>query len=129
MGHNFGERSTMFLKTLHPDLQRVLRASIRRIDFSIICGFRGETEQNKAFAGGFSHLKWPESTHNRVPSDGVDVAPHPLDWSNVVRFCKVAAVIINEAGKMGIILRWGGAWGDWGHLERVEPPAPPAVPD
>lgn len=118
--YTFGDRSTARLKTLHPDLQRVLRSAIKKIDFSIIYGFRGEREQDEAFAGGFSHLKWPNSTHNRIPSDGVDVAPFPIKWDDIPRFCKVCAVIMNEAVKMGVKLRWGGEWSDWGHLERVD---------
>jgi hypothetical protein len=39
-------------------------------DCHISCGWRGEQEQNEAFARGASHRKWPLSKHNAINTAG-----------------------------------------------------------
>ena len=48
----FGKNSLKQLDTVHPDLRKVLEEAIKTYDFSVICGHRGEAEQNKAVAEG-----------------------------------------------------------------------------
>lgn len=122
MGNYYGSSSKKRLETLHPDNQKVLTRALVIMDHSIICGHRGEKDQNKAFEDGFSQLKWPDSSHNAVPSNGFDVAPFPIRWDDINRFCELAGVILAIAHEMGIKLKWGGHWPrfkDYGHFERV----------
>ena len=114
----FGIDSQKKLNTCHPRLALVLNIAIKIFDFTIVTGFRGEEEQNKAFAEGRSKLKFPDGKHNRMPSEAVDIAPYPIDWSNkpkaVARFYLLAGIIMAVAWVLHIDLRWGGDWdGDW----------------
>lgn len=104
----FSRRSLARLETCDHRLQMVLKRAITRYDFTVLCGHRTKEEQQDAFERGASKLQWPRSKHNKKPSLAVDVAPFPIDWDNLERFRELAAVIMDEASKLGIKLRWGG---------------------
>jgi peptidoglycan LD-endopeptidase CwlK len=86
----------------------VLKRAITRYDFTVLCGHRTKEEQNDAFERGASKLRWPQSKHNKTPSLAVDIAPFPIDWGDLQRFRELAAIILDEAAKLNIKLRWGG---------------------
>ena len=110
----FGTKSRGRLSSCHPDLQKVFNQVIKEIDCSILCGQRGEKEQNKAFDEGRSKVRFPDGRHNANPSNAVDVAPYPLDWEDRERFHLFAGYVLGIADSMGIKLRWGGDWDrDW----------------
>lgn len=115
----FGKKSKDKLAECHPDLQRLMEALIKEMDVTILCGFRGEKEQNSAFHSGHSKLQWPRSKHNRVPSEAVDVAPFPVDWNNIAEFNKMCTIIERLAKEMGIKIRLGRdfSFKDWPHIE------------
>lgn len=108
-------------------LQQVVRAAIERMDFTVLCGHRGEVEQNEAYERGFSKLKFPKSNHNSVPSKAVDLAPYPIDWKDLDRFKVLMLIVKSEAAERGIKLRFGWDWNgnekaderfvDWPHVE------------
>jgi peptidoglycan L-alanyl-D-glutamate endopeptidase CwlK len=82
-------------------------------DCSIICGQRGEEEQNEHFRAGRSKVKFPNSRHNASPSLAVDVIPYPFkpeDWENRELFAHFAGVVRGIAYTMEIPIRWGGDW-------------------
>ena len=110
----FGTKSRGRLSSCHPDLQKVFNQVIKEIDCSILCGQRGEKEQNKAFDEGRSKVRFPDGRHNANPSNAVDVAPYPIDWEDRERFHLFAGYVLGIADSMGIRLRWGGDWNrDW----------------
>jgi len=132
-----GVASNRELDTCHPKLQRLIREVDRRLsaravlDLVVMCGHRGELEQNAAYASERSTKQWPYSLHNRLPSPAVDVAPHPIDWRDKARFARLAGYIEAVAEDMGIQIRWGGDWNqngrtvderlvDMPHLELTE---------
>ena len=81
--NRFSESSKLRLNTCHQDLRVLFAHIIIDFDNTVVWGFRGEKDQNKAFAEGNSTLKWPNSKHNRMPSWAVDVAPYEktgIDW-------------------------------------------------
>lgn len=106
----FSEKSKARLSTCCQELQDVFNAVIREVDCTVICGHRGEKEQNEAFANGFSKLKWPDGQHNKMPSLAVDVCPYPIDWKDVKRFEAFAEVVKCKAAELGIAIEWGGDW-------------------
>jgi peptidoglycan L-alanyl-D-glutamate endopeptidase CwlK len=111
------------LSSAHKDLQ-ILFNEIDRLGFecSIIYGFRGKDEQQKAFYEGKSKLQWPDSPHNQMPSHAVDVAPWDkelkIDWNDIKRFyyfagwVKAIAKKLKEDDKISHDIRWGGDWDD-----------------
>lgn len=108
--YSFGKSSLRRLGECHGDLQHVMRRVIQRRDCSIVCGYRGEAEQNKAFKEGKSKLKFPESKHNQSPSLAVDVIPWPEKWDSEEAFLEMHEIIKEEAEAIGVKLRWGGDW-------------------
>lgn len=83
---------------------------IRYVDCSVICGYRNEVDQNKAFAEGKSQLKYPKGRHNRRPSEAVDVVPYPIDWDDELGFYHFAGFVKGMAAMLGIEVVWGGDW-------------------
>jgi hypothetical protein len=107
---SFGKRSKENLKLCDVRLQDILMEAIKYYDFAVICGHRGEEEQNKAFHEGRSKLKFPQSKHNQNPSKAVDVVPYPINWNDESRFFYLAGLIKGIASSMGHVIRWGGDW-------------------
>jgi|688.fasta_scaffold115875_5 peptidoglycan L-alanyl-D-glutamate endopeptidase CwlK len=106
----FGQTSRDRLATCDERLQRVFNEVIKHRDCSILCGHRGQAEQDEALRTGKSKLGWPKSNHNTLPSKAVDVAPYPIDWTDIDRFRLFAGFVLGVAAGMGIPLRWGGDW-------------------
>ena len=112
------------LRACHPDIQRVVELAASRFPFTVLCGFRGEEEQTKAFAEGKSRAKWGESKHNATPSQAVDLAPLPIDWENLPRFRTMANVVLQAAKELNVQLVWGGDFKklkDMPHFELASP--------
>jgi len=111
----FGTRSSTNLAQAHPELQRLFNEVIKHYDCSVICGHRGEEEQNTAYAEGRSKLKFPESKHNKTPSLAVDVVPYftnppHIRWPDKDKFYEFGGFVQGVAKVLGINIRWGGNW-------------------
>lgn len=110
----FSQLSASRLATCDQRLQNLMNEVIKRIDISILCGHRGEDEQNEAWRTGRSTKKWPGSKHNHMPSKAVDVAPYfpdvKIDWDDLPAFARVAGYIQRVADEQGVKIRWGGDW-------------------
>ena len=117
----FGNTSLRRLRTCDMQLQSVLHRAmgLQLMDFTILVGHRGQTEQNEAFMRGASKLRWPASMHNTMPSLAVDIAPWPIRWGDagsptrikdIGRFYKLAGIVLATAREQSIVLRWGGDW-------------------
>jgi hypothetical protein len=124
-----GNDSKLRLATCHPELRRLIEAAARGVDegdlkyagiddMVVLCGYRGEAEQNKAVADGTSKTSWPKSKHNRVPADAVDISPYPVDW-NERRLEILHAYAAGVAHALGIDL-FNISW-DRPHLQRNVP--------
>jgi len=115
----FSKKSNEKKLSCHVDLQLILNQAIEIIDFSVIKGFRGEEEQNKAFDGGFSKLKYPKSKHNKKPSMAVDIQPYPYpNHKYLSRQCTfIAGVVMGCAYDLDLKIRWGGDWNGNGRID------------
>ena len=96
----FSVRSKTNLSQCHIDLQTFCNHLIQFVDISIICGHRGKEAQNKAFDDGFSKVRWPNSRHNKTPSEAVDIAKYPIDWKDEKGFRDLRKFALNEAEKL-----------------------------
>jgi peptidoglycan L-alanyl-D-glutamate endopeptidase CwlK len=112
----FGLVSRARLDECHPDLQRLVEDLAEQVDagalaargvedLTVLCGFRGQAEQDAAFKRGASKLKWPRSKHNAKPARAVDIAPYPLDWKNTARFEALRELALKRASALGIRIR------------------------
>lgn len=124
----FSTKSKERLATCHKDLQTLFNDVIKEFDCSIVCGYRGQKEQDSAFAKGASKLKWPRSKHNINPAEAVDVMPYPIDWKDIEKvklfgaFVKSKARELKKAGKLENRIEWGGDWQafkDYPHYEII----------
>ena len=116
----FSQSSKDHLSTAHPLLQRLFNFVILYYDCSVICGHRGEAEQNAAYDAGHSKLKYPYSQHNKVPSMAVDVVPYPLDWDDTVEFERLGELVKVVATGLGIPIVWGGDWNSFRDLPHYQ---------
>jgi peptidoglycan L-alanyl-D-glutamate endopeptidase CwlK len=115
---HFGRSSLERLATVDGRLVEVCHAVIPHHDFTIIWGSRGELAQNRAYDGGFSLKRWPNSKHNVAPpvlSPAVDIAPWYADaphirWDCPEEFIHLAGYMRQAAGVLGIPIIWGGDW-------------------
>ena len=115
----FGKRSLERLETCHEDLQEICHELIQYMDVTVLCGHRGEKEQNAAFHAGRSKLMYPRSKHNITPSRAVDLAPWPIDWQDIKRFKEMTDHVVRIAKEKGIKVRMGRdfSFKDWPHVE------------
>lgn len=118
---SFGKKSLVQFNTLHPNLKLWLNVCIQVVDFSIIEGLRDRETQDLYFQLETSHLKYPESRHNRTKdpalqemsssfSDAVDVIPYPSGYTNPELQIYQAGIMLGIAILMGLNIRWGGMW-------------------
>ena len=106
----FGKRSRYNLLSCDPRLVKVFDEVVKEFDCSVLCGHRGQENQDQAFDEGRSQLQYPKSKHNSMPSMAVDVVPYPVDWEDRERFYYFAGYVKGVAAGMGIKLRFGGDW-------------------
>lgn len=106
----FSEISLKRLYTCHPKLITLFKVVLGERDCIILCGFRNEADQNKAFDEGKSKLRWPKGNHNKQPSRAVDVMEWPLDWTDEAKAVEFAKVVKQQADCLGIKVIWGGDW-------------------
>jgi len=135
---SYGTASLRKLDTCHKDIVKVCFAVIPFYDHIIICGARGQLEQDEAYARGLSGKKWPESMHNATDGGralAVDIAPWyatkpHIRWKNVEEFYLLAGHMLQAAASLGIRIRGGWDWDrdgdvhdqtfmDIGHFELV----------
>lgn len=118
----FSKRSQDNLNTCHKNIIKLMMAAIKssHIDFSVICGYRSEKDQNKAYEDGKSYVKYPHGKHNKIPSMAVDIIPYPVDWNDIDRFTDLSKHIKKIAKELNISIWWGGDWNklkDYPHYE------------
>lgn len=115
--YKFGKKSLERLnnKQFHPTLRQLMEKAIitSPLDFTVIETVRTKEQQTLNVKKGVS--KTMESRHlpevNKSGySEAVDIAPYPIDWSNIERFKQLAKHIKKTAVSMGIKVEWGGDW-------------------
>ena len=106
----FGNRSLKNLSEAHPKLQKIFHEVIKNYDCSVIQGYRGMEEQMAAYHAGKSKVFYPNSKHNKRPSQAVDVVPYPIDWNDKIRFYHFAGYVKGVADALGIKIRCGADW-------------------
>ena len=117
-GYYFGNGSWNKLKTTHPEIRRLFIECIKHFNLTVLCGKRGEGEQELALRSGASTVKYPNSIHNvdnPINKDGkgvraIDVAPFPMDWNDLERFVYVGGKIMMIAKRLKIPMRVGFDW-------------------
>ncbi len=96
------------LNTCHPELIRLMIEVEKVRDLVILCGFRNEVDQGKAFAQRRSRLRWPNSRHNSTPSQAVDAVPFPIPaWKDLHSFREFVDIVKEVAKKIDVAIVCG----------------------
>jgi peptidoglycan L-alanyl-D-glutamate endopeptidase CwlK len=112
---SFGRKSTRKLLTCHQDIQLIMNEVVQYTDITIVYGHRNEETQNELYDKGFSKLQYPESKHNTLPANAVDIAiwypdkPH-VRWNDRESFIYLGGLVKQIAYRLNIPIRWGGDW-------------------
>tara|TARA_R110000868_G_C10973188_1_gene771519 strand:- start:57304 stop:57711 length:408 start_codon:yes stop_codon:yes gene_type:complete len=133
---SFSKKSAKKLSQCDDRLQRVFNEVIKHRDCTILEGSRDKGTQDEYFRTGKSKVKYPNSKHNTLPSQAIDVAPYfptapHIRWDDIQSFAYFAGFVIGIAASMGITLRHGADWDqdgdtkdqsfmDWPHFELVD---------
>lgn len=108
----FGKTSRAKLSLCHGGIVTVMNRAIQIVDFKVLSTYRGESEQNALYIATPQRSKkmYPDSKHNKKPSDGIDIAPYPIDWDDRERFVYLAGIVLGIGHALDVRLRWGGDW-------------------
>jgi hypothetical protein len=116
MANQFPPAQQAKLDTCDERLKLLVNEVHQQFPVVVVYGHRGESEQTKAYVGGFSKVQYPNSPHNKYPSRAVDLAPYPLDWNNTRRFIEMYHVVMSVAERLGIKIRAGADFNQDGDL-------------
>ena len=114
MTFKFSDRSWERLRTCDPALQSVIVHAMgyQVMDFTVLEGHRSLERQRELYDTNRS--KTMNSRHLTDPSQAVDIAPYPIDWSDIYRFYALGGIVMAAAKERGVPIRWGGDWdSDW----------------
>lgn len=113
----FSDAEEAKLVSCDEKLQLLVRTVNGEFPLVVVYGHRGEVEQEKAVKNGFSKVHFPNSKHNSLPSEAVDLAPHPLNWNDRERFIEMYSKVMEVAGRLGIKIRAGADFNEDGDLK------------
>lgn len=109
--HQLSQASDHLLSTCDKDLQLLFRTVIKYRDFSVPEAYRGKEAQTKLLSKKLTKRSFPHSAHNVLPSRGIDVAPLPLKWQDILAFREFCHFVKGVAAGLGIEVINGGI--DW----------------
>lgn len=119
MMYKFSKRSLDNLKNVDERLVRICNELIKRVDFTVIEGFRSLERQKEMYDKGFSKIDGisKKGKHNYSPSLAIDIIPYkkghnPFDGSKEsdIMFDNLAKEFKQVAKELGINITWGGDW-------------------
>ena len=117
--YSFSKRSLDNLKNVDERLIRICNELIKRIDFTVIEGFRTPERQKELYDKGFSKIDGitKKGKHNYNPSLAIDIITYkkghnPFDGSKEsdIMFDNLAKEFKQVAKELGINITWGGDW-------------------
>lgn len=117
--YKFSQRSLDNLKNVDERLVRICNELIKRVDFTVIEGFRTPERQKELYDKGFSKIDGisKKGKHNYSPSLAIDIIPYkkghnPFDGSKEsdIMFDNLAKEFKQVAKELGINITWGGDW-------------------
>ena len=117
--YKFSQRSLDNLKNVDERLVRICNELIKRIDFTVIEGFRTPERQKELYDKGFSKIDGisKKGKHNYSPSLAIDIIPYkkghnPFDGSKEsdIMFDNLAKEFKQVAKELNINITWGGDW-------------------
>ena len=90
-----------------------------KLDFPnahVAWGFRGKEDQEKAFQEGRTRLHYPNSKHNLIPSQAVDI--FQIDEQGLAVFDPIFYTKVAE--QLPLFIEWAGKWTKFKELDHYE---------
>ena len=116
--YKLSNASKQSLMSCHKPLIDVFSEVLYYKDISILEGYRGKEEQEKAKKNGTSKASFGYSAHNYNPSLAIDVVPYPIPkkvvngkevWDNdSPEWDELHDIVSNICLQFGVKLKWGG---------------------
>ena len=122
----YGADSLENIATCHQSLRQVAHVAMgvaETLGLDLTCseGQRGKEKQEEYFEAGTSEVHFPDSLHNKEPSEAIHIQMHPVLWpqkedserqkiKKTGRFYMVASIMLMAAAQIGVDLGWGGDW-------------------
>lgn len=122
MSNSWSNKSQAGYDTLHKDLKLLCDTVLLYHDCSILWGHRDKLTQDTLVANGFSQLSYPNSKHNKWPSNAVDLIPYRRGYNPYGTekeqaygkyFCGLVngiATMLHYEGHIRHRIIWGGSW-------------------
>jgi peptidoglycan L-alanyl-D-glutamate endopeptidase CwlK len=107
--------SNLLLYKCHPKLIKIFeQVTTPHVVFT---GYRGKEDQDRLFKEKKTDHLYPNSKHNKQPSEAVDAAPlkngqrsNYIDWNDLKLFAILAKEVLAIAEKEKIKISWSGNW-------------------
>ncbi len=119
MVYRFSQKSEERLKTLHPDMARVVRRALgfQVMDFTVLETLRDHARQELMVKNGASKTMDSRHLANRNGlAEAADLLPYPYNvngidvWQDKQRFAVLAGLMYAAAAIENVEIRWGGDW-------------------
>lgn len=117
---SFSNTSLNRLDTCHTDLQVLAREVIKVHDCTVVTGYRNKEDQQQMYDDKLSQVLFPDSNHNEIPSNALDLAPYVPSMGGLTYDKEYSlyfsGIVLGTAdrlyacGLMAHKLRWGGNW-------------------
>ena len=117
--YSYSSSSRRNLETCETDIVKLFQAVIKKIDCTIVFGYRSSNLQLSLFNKGrisqgdivtYSDGFNSKSDHQTYPSIAVDVVPFPSLWRSKENMFKLNKIVMLTAKEMNIKIKWGGDW-------------------
>lgn len=115
--NTYSKKSLEELNTCDVRLQNIFKAILPFRDHVIIQGHRTKEQHLDMIKKGATRVTYDKTMHRFNPSKAIDVSPYPipLNWGSkstleLVKFYNFASIVLFEAYKQGVNIRWGGDW-------------------
>ena len=113
------------LASVHPDLVKLAVSVSCTTDIQVVQGVRSERDEELAIREGRAVLRNADDskhvlTSTRTQAHALDLAPWPVQWTDIPRFVSLATLVLSTASNLSISVTWGGHWthlADYDHWE------------
>lgn len=120
MRNTLSRNSAIKLRTCNQQIYEAVHYALKFIDIGVADGGRGKKRQNLLYNKRLSNLRWPNSKHNKMPSEAVDLVVFVPEVGYIDErtapnsyrqyYGYLAGILRAFCYEKGYYFRWGGDW-------------------